>query len=99
MEADLRPRLAADLAEMLEFGAEEVLLHAKGMLAKVVLGPKVSTRSDLGPLHGPGIEVIVRLVPGDSPVRAVVKMGPSEALGELVSQVLNENQLVVENTL
>lgn len=98
VEADLRPRLANDLAEMLNVGAKEVLLYAKGMMAKVVLGPDVATRSDLETLHDSGIEVIVRLVPGDEPVRAVVGSSQDAMLAAALSDALTKNALTVEKT-
>ncbi|NNN18615.1 MAG: hypothetical protein HKL84_02045 [Acidimicrobiaceae bacterium] len=98
VEADLRPRLAGDLAEMLELGAREVLLYAKGMMAKVVLGPEVASRLDLEALHDSEIEVIVRLVPGDGTVRAVFPPTQDALSLAAISQALIDNQINVEIT-
>lgn len=98
VEADLRPRLAKDLSEMLQVGAREVLLYAEGMLAKVVLGPQVAVRSDLEPLHDQDIEVIVRLVPGDEPVRAVIDSSQDKALAQAVLEMLSDKGITAEST-
>ena len=98
VEADLRPRLAADLTEMLGVGATEVLLYAKGMMAKVVLGPEMATRSDLERLHDPDVEVIVRLVPSDGVARASIGKNQDKALEALISQALKDDQINMENS-
>ncbi len=98
VEADLRPRLAADLTEMLGVGAKEVLLYAKGMMAKVVLGPEMATRSDLERLHDPDVEVIVRLVPSDGVARASIGENQDKVLELVISQALKEAQVNMENS-
>lgn len=71
VEADLRPRLAADLEGMLKLGAHEVLLYAKGMIAKVVPGPEVSERTDLEQRHDSNVEIVVRLIPSGGLTRVI----------------------------
>lgn len=96
VEADLRPRLASDLAEMLGGGAVEVLLYASNMIAKVVAGPEMANRNDLAPLHEPNLDVIVRLVPSDGRVRVVFADNPDADAAESVDVLLRGRGITPE---
>lgn len=97
VEADLRPRLAADLTEMLEQGAKEVLLYAKGMMAKVVPGPELASRADLEPLHDSDIDFVVRLVPSDGAVRARIVSVASPELEAAVIGAFKQASIILDN--
>lgn len=97
VEADLRPRLAADLSEMLAVGAKEVLLFGKGMLATVVVGPEIASRGDLESLHDSTVEVVVRLVPSDGFVRAVIDPGQNSDLFEEISEALKRKNIDLQD--
>lgn len=97
VEADLRPRLAADISEMLDLGAQEVLLYAKGMLARVTSAPQMVSRNGLESLHDVNIEVIVRLVPSDGAVRAVLENGTSESKMIAIRNALVDDKIYFEN--
>lgn len=97
VEADLRPRLAADISAMLEVGAQEVLLYAKGMVAKVTSAPEMTTRSDLEHLHDKSIDVIIRLVPSDGRVRAVLQEGKYEGDFSYIKDALGKDKIDFEN--
>lgn len=98
VEADLRPRLAADLSEMLEMGAKEVLLYAKGMMAKVVPGPELASRVDLEPLHDSDVDFIVRLVPSDGFIRARIVFMAKRDLEATIIGALEQASITLENT-
>ncbi len=91
VSADLRPRLAADVAGVLDAGADRVLLVGSTIsaLARVDQGSDAERESR----HLVGVEVIVRLSPGPGPMRASVEDGLDTALGADVAQALAEVDL------
>lgn len=97
VEADLRPRLANDLTEMLEKGAKEVLLYAKGMMAKVVPGPELASRADLEPLHDGDVDFIIRLVPSDGSIRVRIVSVTNPELEAAVIGALEQDSITLEN--
>jgi hypothetical protein len=97
VEADLRPRLAADLTEMLEQGAKEVLLYASGMMAKVVPGPELASRADLEPLHDDDVDFIVRLVPSDGSIRVRIVSVASPELEVTIIGAFEQASITLEN--
>ena len=71
VSADLRPRLAGDLAALLAAGADEVLLGADTVTA-VALADGGETTEREG-RHLPGVEILVRLVPSSEPAAVTVE--------------------------
>lgn len=68
IEADLRPRLASDLALMIEAGAIVAVLHGSGIRAVVTH----ESSEDLRPKSTESKQVVVELVAGVSPIKVEI---------------------------
>lgn len=96
VEADLRPRLASDLEGMLKLGAQEVLLYAKGMVAKVMPGSEALDRADLEHMHEVNVEVVVRLIPSGGLTRVVEGRMRSGEVRDRILSALSKDSISLE---
>lgn len=86
VSADLRPRLAAGVAGLLEAGANGVLLVGSAMIA--LARADQGTDAERKRRHLASAEVIVRLSPGTGSPRARIEAGKETPLGTRVAETL-----------